>query len=180
MTIKLIQGDVLEVVPTLVDERFDLVIADPPAEMSQEDIISSLWMAYDASSDDAVLFLYGVTAPKLIQLANKAGWRVRGMVFIASDRGVVVAASKVYPNVNHEWIANLPWSVNPAGSKGTYQHETTKPRDWFQWIFTDNKWSKVLDIFAGLAPVGHICYDAVISYVGIELDEEAVKLSGIL
>lgn len=175
--IKLIQGDALEILPTLVDERFDLVISDPPAEMSFEDTVKSLWLAYDAASEDAALFLFGVTAGKLIQLANKSGWNVVGLVSISGAKGQIVIATKPFPNTNRDWFESLPYSIAVRGSKGSAQHPTTKPREWFKWIFEGQEWHKVLDVFAGLAPVGHICKDRGIQYVGIELDPEAVHYS---
>lgn len=181
--IELIHGDALEVLPTLQQYSFDLVIADPPAELSDEDSIRALVMMKQAARNDANLFYYGVTPGKLIRACVAGGWHPTGLFALNLKKEHVgyVVRSTVYgargPKSKHEDFfgsSRKDLDIPVSEPKGIEEHPTTKPASWFSWIFCQ-PWERVLDPFAGLSPVGSACKTLGIDYVGVELDEQIYK-----
>lgn len=170
--ITVIEGDALEVVPTL-GYIYNVTVFDPPAELSFEQCVQSLKQCWKKS--DIILF-YGVNPGRIIERISAANLAVLGMTPIINYNGKVMGY--VVHAGKGEWspIMSTPMATYFAGDKGTPTHPTAKDKIWYDVVQDYARYGltsrhfRVLDPFAGEGELGLLCKERGWSYTGIELD----------
>ena len=179
MTITLIRGDCLEVLPTLADGSADAVITDPPygvgfrKEAWDSDIPD--WLEPARSVAPLVAF---TTAPTTMWDYPRPDW-VNCWYREASNSRTAAGGFNhwspvlVYGKVRF-WVDSIKLhAIQHSYPKG-FPHPSPKPLALAEWLVTNMTAAgdTVLDPFMGSGTTGVACVQAGRSFIGIEIDPD--------
>jgi site-specific DNA-methyltransferase (adenine-specific)/modification methylase len=185
---RLIQGDCLEIMPTL--GRVDAVVTDPPWNMDYFENDNKPWSEYaDWLEALNAQYISVSTGPILIFLSSKAipyvshkfdGWqpfvavknfsqmsKSTDTIPNAFDIGFALMRGK-YSGVGRNW-----WSCNTAGMVSQRTgHPTPRTLDCMETAINLCDAQTILDPFMGSGTTGVACVNLGRSFIGIELDPD--------
>ena len=187
MTVELIQGDCLEIMPTLADKSVDAVITDPPWNMNYFQNDDKPWDEYHKWLSGLLAEFERVSAGNIVVFQSTKALPYVADLFIdyipfASCKNFSQMTKKKLPNCwdiafckcDNGYLGNgRNWYLcNTAGmEKERVEHPTQRTLDVFRYIVGMFDWKTILDPFMGSGTTGVACVQLGRNFIGIELDK---------
>jgi len=180
MTVRLIHGDCLEVLPTLEAGSIDVVITDPPYGVNKADWDSSFPMEWIVPAFDTCQKMLVMVGPSTLPIALKYLPAYKDVICMYSKNGMTLA--KIAFGNFFLVLACGDWKWKPRPSLYPYvidvtekiNHPTPKPKAAMLHLLNNftQLGNTILDPFMGSGTTGVACVETGRNFIGIEIDAD--------